>query len=265
MYSEHFRADSRLPAQPFDLLARYYDWEHADFLADLSLYLGYAERVGGPVFEAACGSGRLLFPLAEAGYEVVGLDASTAMLDLARARLDARPALRAQVTLRQGDLRALEAEGEYGLVILALDSLGLLVERQDQLHALDALRGLLPRRGLLIVDVANGNLRGGEAAEETALQKVGATADGRSITKWVWRRTDHAEQLDRLLQVYDECGADGVVRRTSVELAVRYFTRFELELLLERAGLEIEALFGDYELTPYEATSSRLLAVAHAR
>jgi SAM-dependent methyltransferase len=254
-----------MPEQPFDLLARFYDWEHAEFAGDLALYLGYAQRVGGPIFEAACGSGRLLLPLAEAGYEVVGLDASAAMLDLARAKLGGKPSRR-RTELRQGDLRALKADRAYGLAILALDGLGLLLERSDQLAALAALRSLLAHEGLLVVDVANGNLRGGEAAEETVLQKAGPAIGGDgSIAKWVWRRTDHAAQVDRLLQIYDETDATGIVRRTSVELSVRYFARFELELLLERAGLEIEALFGDYELTPYHATAPRLIAVAHAR
>ena len=52
---------------PFDRLARFYEWEHGGYLDDLPLYLGLAGRVGGPILEAACGSGRLLLPLARAG------------------------------------------------------------------------------------------------------------------------------------------------------------------------------------------------------
>ena len=90
-------------------------------------------------------------------------------------------------------------------------------------------------------------------------------ASGRTLVKWVVRRTNHAQQLDRLLYLYDASDPDGAVQRSATELELRYFTCFELELLLERAGFFVEALFGDYDLTPYGAESQRLIAVAHVQ
>jgi SAM-dependent methyltransferase len=251
---------------PFDRLARFYDWEHADFLDDLPLYQGLAERVGGPILEAACGSGRLLLPLARAGYEVVGLDTSPPMLRLADAALAREPSLADRVHLVEGDLRSTRLGREFGLAIVALDSFGLLVEKEDQVRALANLRRHIHDDGLLVLDVANGNVRGGEPTEETVLHRYGSLPDdGPLVVKWSLRRTDHALQLDHLALVYDETAPDGAVRRTLVELDLRYFTRFELELLLDRAGFFLEALFGDYELTPFAATSPRLIAVAHVK
>ena len=249
---------------PFDRLARFYDWEHAGYLDDLPLYRGLAERVGGPILEAACGSGRLLLPLARSGYEVVGLDTSPPMLRLAEAALAREPALADRVHLVEGDLRTTRLGRQFGLAIVALDSFGLLVEQHDQLRALASLRRHIHDDGLLVLDLANGNLRGGETSEETVLHRYGTLPDaGPSVVKWSLRRTDHSLQLDHFVLIYDETGAHGVVRRTLVELDLRYFTRFELELLLDRAGFFLEALFGDYDLNPFAATSPRLIAVAH--
>lgn len=249
---------------PFDRLARFYDWEHADFLEDVPLYLGLAQRTGGPILEVGCGSGRLVVPLARAGYEVVGLDSSAAMLDRARARLHREPALAQQVQLIEGDVRAMQLPERFRLVIVGLDSFGLLIEQGDQLQALAALRRHLRPDGLLVLDVANGNLRGAEAEEETLLHRHGPAPERQDqlLLKWVIRRTDHAAQLDHLLHIYDETDGDGRVRRTAVEVTLRYFTRFELQLLLERVGFEIEALYGDYDLAPYGPSSQRLIAVA---
>lgn len=255
-----------MPENPFDRLAPYYDWEHAGFRDDLPLYLGLAERVGGPILEAACGSGRLLRPLARAGYAVVGFDTSPAMLALAEATLAGDAEAAARVRLVRADLRAARLDQHFGLAIVALDAFGLLVDQADQLRALAALRGHVHADGLLVLDLANGNLRGTEAAEETVLHRAGPFVEpGTHLAKWVRRRTDHAAQVDRLLHLYDESGPDGLVRRMVVELELRYFTRFELELLLERAGFFVEALFGDYDLTPFGPTSPRLIAVAHVR
>jgi hypothetical protein len=47
-----------------------------------------------------------------------------------------------------------------------------------------------------------------------------------------------------------------------VELRLRWFTRFELELLLGSAGWQLDELYGDYDLSPYDGSSDRLLVVA---
>lgn len=245
---------------PFDRLARFYDWEQGDFDDDVAFYVGLARRTGGPVLEGACGTGRLLTALAGTGLQVVGLDSSPAMLDIAARRL---AAFGASVRLELADLRTFELQGDFALAIVALDSFGFLLERGDQLAALSRLRAALKPGGLLALDVANGNLRGGEASLETSLQLAlpHPEHDGQ-LQKWLVRQTDHARQVDELLAIYDETSADGVVRRTSIVFNIRYFCRFELEGLLETAGLELEALYGDYETGAYGADSQRLLAVA---
>ncbi len=250
---------------PFDRLAPFYDWEHEGYLDDLPLYRGLADRVGGPILEAACGSGRLLLPLAQAGYQLVGLDSSEPMLGLLETRLAEEPALAERVQLVRADLRNARLGRKFKLIVLGLDSFGLLLEQRDQLAGLATLHRHLHQRGLVVLDVANGNLRGGEPVEETVLHVGRSGNDAGQIARWVLRRTDHAAQLDRLTYLYDETERDGLVRRTSVDLSLRYFGRFELGLLLERAGLELEALFGDYDLTPYRADSQRLIALAHIR
>jgi SAM-dependent methyltransferase len=253
-----------MSTNPFNQIALYYDWEHDDFQDDLPLYLGLASRVSGPILEVACGSGRLLLPFAQHGLDVVGVDSSPAMLDLARARL-ADGEVASRVQLIQGDFVSTRLERQFGLVVLGLDSFGLVLEPDRQLEALRNLRDHLSYDGLLVIDVANGNQRGGEATEETVLQLARPDPrSGRQIVKWVLRRTDHAEQLDQLLKVYDETGDDGLVRRTTAELELHYFTRFELQHLVQRAGLAIENLLGDYDLSPFGPNSQRLIVVAHA-
>jgi SAM-dependent methyltransferase len=250
------------PTNPFDALAAYYDWEHADYDVDIPLYQDFARRTGGPILELACGSGRLMAPLLESGERVVGIDSSGPMLERARQVLG-QAGLMARAGLHQADVRTFELHERFQLAIYGLDSFGLLRSTPDQLAALRAIRQHLEPDGLLVIDVSNGNGRGAEPIDELVLQYEGHhPATGLPLSKWTARSTDHAEQVDHYTYFYDEVGEDRVVRRSTVRLDLRYFGRFELELLLIQAGYSPEAFYGSYDLAPFSAVSERLIATA---
>ena len=71
----------------YDLIAPFYDIEHDRFSEDLDMYRNFAELSGGKILELACGSGRVLLPLVEEGYELTGVDNSEKMLEIAQQRL----------------------------------------------------------------------------------------------------------------------------------------------------------------------------------
>jgi SAM-dependent methyltransferase len=246
---------------PFDRFARLYDWEHDPYLADVDVHLGFARRFGGPVLELACGSGRLLVPLAHAGFEVTGVDSSAPMLERARARL-AKDGL--DVALVQQRLEALRVEGQFRTIIIGLDSFGLLIRRDDQLAALRAAKTLASHDGRLILDLANGNLRGSSEPPEELIHDLTMPdpETGRPITKFVLRRPKPSEQTDELMFFYDEQDERGYLRRTMIELGLRWFTRFELELLLQTAGWQVDEVYGNYDLEPFGPDSDRLIVVA---
>lgn len=247
---------------PFDRLARYYDWEHDDYDADIPLYLDFARRTGGPVLEVACGTGRLMVPLLEQGLRVVGVDNSGPMLERAR-QVIGRAGLASRATLHEADVRQLDLRERFRLAILGLDSFGLLPTIDDQVDALVRIRRHLEPDGLLVLDLSNGNGRGAEPPDELVLQHAGTDPEtGRPLSKWTARGTDHAEQVDSYTYFYDEIQVDGSVRRSTTTLNLRYFGRFELELLLERAGFASEAFYGSYDLAPFAMGCERLIAVA---
>lgn len=250
---------------PFSHIARLYDWEHDPFREDVDVYLALARRFGGPVLELACGTGRILGPLTEAGFACTGVDSSAQMLARARERL-AEGGLSADLV--EQDLTTLELDGgPFRTILFPLDGLGLLVKQADQVEVLARARRLASHDGRLVVDVSNGNLRGGpEPPEEMLHHQTAPDAEtGRLITKWAVRRVRPDIQLDELAFFYDEPDEEGRIRRTSTQLQLRWFTRFELELLLERGGWSLQELYGSYALDPYGASSDRLLVVAAPR
>jgi SAM-dependent methyltransferase len=248
---------------PFDRIARLYDWEHDPFRDDVDVMVGFARRFGGPVLELACGTGRLLAPLAQAGLDVTGVDSSPAMLERARARLHQ---LGLAGELHEQRVEALQLDGIFRSIIFGLDSFGLLLKRAEQLRALQTAKQHATHDGRFILDVSNGNLRGANEPPEELLHDLTAPdpETGRPITKFALRRARPSEQLDELLLFYDEQDERGYLRRTSIELRLRWFTRNELELLLEAAGWRVEEVYGDYDLGSFGPNSPRLLIVAAA-
>src|SRR6266571_5950844 len=188
---------------PFDAFARLYDWEHDRYQLDVDVHLGFARRFGGPVLELACGTGRLLGPLARAGFACTGVDSSPAMHERARVRLERIPGT--QTTLVEQRLEALALGSHFRTIILGLDSFGLLIKRDDQVSALKTARTHATHDGRLIVDVANGNLRGSVEPPEELLHDLTLPdpESGRPITKFILRRPRPADQLDELRFFYD--------------------------------------------------------------
>jgi SAM-dependent methyltransferase len=220
------------------------------------------------VLELACGTGRLLLPLAAGGAQVTGVDVSPAMLALADEKMKAA-GLGKRVRLVQGDMRTVDLGRRYGLVIVGLNSLMHLETQAAQLEALsNAARHLAPG-GRLVVDLFNPEVALPDAQQEGQLflHCLKVLPDGTHLLHFQSPRVDRAAQVVSMTNYYDEMQPDGrtqglKVRRHMAPFSLRYLTAGELGLLVQRAGLEVEALYGTYELDPFQNDSPRLLAVA---
>jgi SAM-dependent methyltransferase len=247
----------------YDRFARLYDLEHRDLRVDIPFYLHLAERCDGQVLELGCGSGRVCLALAGAGYEVTGIDTSAALLDLARSRARARD-LSARVRLEHVDVRDLTFDARFALAIYPLNGFLHLLTTADQLTALRSIgRALLPG-GVLVLALPNPHaVLAPQADGQVLLRRRFTTAEGLPATCCTVSQTDLAAQRQRLTLLYDETGADGALRRTTAETELRFVYRYEMALLIERAGLAVDGVYGSYDLDPYEAEGEIMLFVAY--
>src|SRR5690242_14601797 len=86
-----------------DFLPEYYDESPLyKRRRDAEFYLEAAQRLGGPVLELGCGTGRVLLPIARTGIDVTGIDLSPQMLARCHKKLAMEPAdVRCRVELIQ--------------------------------------------------------------------------------------------------------------------------------------------------------------------
>ncbi len=244
-------------------LALLYDWEHDEFDDDVDFYRSLAGRTGGPVLEVACGSGRILHPLAKAGLDVVGVDCSADMLDRARGRFEEEGL---QARLYQMDMTRDLPTGPFALVILALDAFGFVSETGDQIRLLQRVAERLTPEGLVVIDLVHpaslADPPGGAPMLQRSAWSAGLQAE---VAKWVVRDVSFSEQQLTLTCFYDVSTRDGQMRRFVERVPLRHYSRFEMELLCQAAGLEIEGIFGDYELGPLRDTGDRMIFLAGRR
>ena len=137
-------------------LAEIYDVVYAD-VPDVTFWLSMAAAVPhGPILELACGTGRVLLPMARAGSEVVGLDLSPVMLERCKAHLRKEPAeVRDRVALVQGDMTSFDLGRKVGAVFCPFNSFHHLRSADAQLACLARCHAHLPSQGLLVLDLFN--------------------------------------------------------------------------------------------------------------
>ena len=242
-----------------DEVAALYDLEHAGLRDDADLYLSYAQRSGGPILELGCGTGRLMAPLVEGGYEVTGVDASAPMLRLAERRLAALPSGRWRlVETVLEELAGVPEEG-FGLALCAMNTWAHLADPADALRALERTRRALRPAGLLVLDLEDPE-RWAPGRGELLL--AGAWEDdGALVTKTVSSLYEPREGVEHVTFLWDRVHG-GKLERTCARTIMRPYRRAELEQLLERAGYTMEEALGSWEMEPYAGRGDRLILVA---
>ena len=250
----------RPETDPYAAVADLYAAEHEDWDDDLAMYCHLAERAGGPILDLACGTARVGRALAAAGFEVGGIDASTALLAIASRRAKERGL---QIKLERGDMRRLPPGAEFSGVFCALDSFLHLTSLQDQLDTLRGVLGVLEPGGILALDVFNPTLDR-LAAWDGVLRTHGVfqDRDGNAVTHLVSWDVDPGTQGIDALHIYDVLRADGQLRRHVTRMALRYVHRFELELALRCAGFTRVETYGSEALDPFDGQGDRLIVVA---
>jgi SAM-dependent methyltransferase len=248
-------------------LARYYDLDLGEDPGDVPLYRALARRANAPVLELGVGSGRIAVPLAMDGSDVTGVDSDAAMLARASERwVRARGRSTAgSVELKQDDLLDAHLGPRFGLVIVALNTLLALTTAERQANAFRAIRRHLQPGGLAAVDVW---MPGPEDLRHY---------DGRVLLEWV---REDGESGDRIAKTssstYDRATESlevqsffdawsphgGAVRRVARLDHLRLIGADELVRLAEEAGLKVEQLGRDYELSPFGPGAERAVLVA---
>ena len=234
----------------------FYDAYFTGVEGDVEFYVGQAHQSEGPVLELGCGTGRILLPLARASVQIVGLDLSGELLEVARRRLEEEsPRIRGRATLVQGDMRDFSLGRKFGLVVVPYRAFQHLLTPVDQEEALGCIYDHLAEGGRLIFDTYDPLLDMIENGFRSPLRKDTDFVDpdtGNQVVVWYSRQYDPQMQLMEQELIYELIGSGGeVIGRKYGRLTLRYAFQYEMQYLLEQCGFEVEALYGDFQGGPF--------------
>jgi SAM-dependent methyltransferase len=226
-----------LPGMSYEAFAAVYDrWVPLEGPPDdVPFFVELAREADGPVVELAVGTGRVAIPVARAiGRPVIGIDSSPAMLEQARRA--------------GGDLLVLRLEDMRDL---ALDEPAALI--------------YCPARSLLHLPTWADRRRLFERVTATLLPRGRFAWSAFAFDHGIAARLDGAHQDEPMSHTLRYSVGDNrvdIVLDSGDSISLWWATKNEWLGLVDVAGLEVEALYGDWDRRPVDDESREYIFVA---
>ncbi|ALM75394.1 hypothetical protein TBCH5v1_1477 [Thermococcus barophilus] len=198
------------------------------------------------ILDLACGFGRHAIQLAELGHEVIGVDIMDGFLEIARKTAEERGV---SVKFMKGDMRELDFENEFDIVLLLFTSFGYFSD-EENFKVLENVHRALKPSGLFVLDVPNRDFVVKHLSPCSVLEKGDdLMIDMSSFDVFTGRM--HVRRI--------------IIRnnqRRVVEYSLRIYTYTELIEILKRVGFEIEKVYGGFDGRELSLKAPRIIAVA---
>lgn len=248
-------------------IAEYYDAEyarHRELKKDVPMLLRHIpRRPPQTILELAAGTGRVAIPLAKAGHTVVGVDYAADMLTIARRKRKAAGISPQRLTFVHQNALRLNLRRQFDWIVLMFNTFLAFPTLREQDAVLQGVVRHLKPTGKFWVQMFQPNL---EILSRPKSEKLDpALIYIPNLKRTVYRETtvirDQAKQTQEVIFTYRWFDPKGRPKEQRLRFELTYLFPRELQILLERNGLAIEKLYGDYDASPLTADSPRIIAL----
>ena len=207
------------------------------------------------VVELGCGTGSFTQELYKLGYDIMGIDLSMDMLNLARMKSQEAGY---NIMYLEQDMRELDLYCTAGTIVSVCDSINYVLEDEEVIKTFELVNNFLYPKGVFIFDF-NTLHKYRDVIGDTTI------AENREDCSFIWdnyyHEEEHVNEYD--LTIFARCDDEDEVFRRSVETHFqRGYTLEEMKGFVEKAGLEfIEAIDADTHEAPTD-DSERIYIIA---
>ena len=208
---------------------------------------------GGLVAELGCGTGTMTELLAQAGYDMIGIDCSEEMLAIA---MEKRAETGSEILYLLQDMREFELYGTVAAVVSVCDSLNYLTEYGDLVQVFKLVNNYLDPGGVFLFDL-NTEYKYRELLGERTI------AENREDQSFIWDNYYDEEQrineYGLTLFIKEE---SGLYRKQEEFHYQRAYSLEEVREALSEAGMEFVDVYDAFTKEPPKETSGRVCVVA---
>lgn len=257
--------------QSYRGIVDFYDAEYAHnpmLHRDVPFMISHFPARPCDVLEIAVGTARAALQIAQHGHRVVGIDNDPHMIRAAEEKRSASGIDPRRLTLQCIDALELDLGRKFDRVVLLFNTMLNFVELAELDQLLRHVKLHLKPNGRFWVDVFNPDparlARQRERGIESSVFHVPHL--DRTVYRDMDIDIDATAQRQRVCFNYRWFEQSGRERRARVRFELTFIFPRELQMLMERNGLEIEQWWGDHDGSPLGPQSPRIIAsVRHRR
>lgn len=207
----------------------------------------------GLVLELGCGTGNLTGALAKRGYDMIGVDLSEDMLEIAQEKkiqegLD--------ILYLQQDMRAFELYGTVRAVVSVCDSINYILKEAELLEVFRLVNNYLDPGGVFLFDLNT-------VYKYSQIMGDAVIAENREECSFIWENTYYEdEQVNEYDLTIFQKEASGLYRKYEETHFQRAYQLEQIKELLEKAGMKYITAYHACSQKEPQKDSERIYVVA---
>ncbi|WP_339252251.1 methyltransferase domain-containing protein [Sporosarcina sp. FSL W8-0480] len=236
-----------------------YDHLYDEYQKDLGIILKWAND-DNPIIELACGTGRLTIPLAQRGFQMIGVDLHEGMLERARQKAEEQGIA---IEFVQQDCTEMNLLVKSSLAFMTGNSFQHFLTNEVQDGLFQSVRKHLINGGIFIFDTRNPIFK--ELAVVDEYEDKYIDKNGNQVIE------SHRDVYNHLTQILN-CQTHRRIYQDSTLIAeeqdgisLRYSFPQEMERLIAANGFEIVHVYGDWEENELHAESVSMVYVCRVK